>query len=67
MTISPRPTGRCLLCQVDVYDQAALCPQCEANLEDDDTPVSPAQLDALVSVNGFRQSHRAQRQRRGRR
>lgn len=61
MTLSPTPTGNCLLCRVPVYDLAALCPACERALEDDDIPVRPQDLDALVSSGNGKISHRAQR------
>lgn len=59
MTHTPQKR-KCLLCPAPVFDQAALCPDCERNLEDHDSPVRAVTLDALVQVR--REPTRAQRE-----
>lgn len=56
----PTPTARkCLLCDTPVYDQAALCVDCEADMEAREDGIRPAWLDALAPVR--REATRAQR------
>lgn len=58
--MTTQPT-RCLFCQSEVHDGAALCPDCERKLEASDAAITAEHLDAIVGRDR-RGSTRAQRE-----